>query len=120
MINGETASKMGIKFLEEEKCFKLAGGLEQGDCTNETFEEAIRTLGKKRVAELYKRLPKQLKIYVLWQLHPTSNNRFYDKLEQIWNDYRYLEDWNRPDRCRQFKKYCREAEEALLKYLGAK
>lgn len=54
MINDETAANMGIRFLEEEKCFKLAGGLEQGDCVDEVFEGAVRTLGKKRVAELQK------------------------------------------------------------------
>lgn len=110
---------MGIRFLEEERCFKLAGGLEQDECTNDTFEKAIRTLGKKRVAELYHKLPQQLKIHLLWQLHSRNDARFYNKVERIWEEYRFLECMVHPDRHKEFKNYCREAEETLLKYLGA-
>lgn len=120
MIGSDTASKMGIRFLEEEKCFRLAGGLEQGDCVDETFEEAIRTLGKKRVAQLYKKLPKQLKIYVLRMPFPSNDKRFEEKFMKIWMDHPNLHHRDHPDRCKGFKDYYRESEEALLKYLGVK
>jgi len=91
-----------------------------GKKVDETFEKAVRTLGKKRVAQLYKKLPKQLKIYLLWMLVPLNNKRFEEKFMKIYDKHQYLHMMVCRDRCKGFKDYYRESEEALLKYLGAK
>lgn len=117
MIGQRVAKKLAIRFLKEEGCHKLVIGLRYGDCLDSTFARAVRTLGKKRVAELYKRLPKPLKIYLLWDLTPKGDKRFHKKFMELWEDYTVIHGRDRPDRCREFKSYYRRAEKALLKYL---
>lgn len=121
MISYKTAGRLGAKFLRKEKCFKLADGIERRRaCLDETFKNAVQTLGKKKVAELYDRLPQQLKDYVLWDLCPKSDRRFNKKFMAIWDAYTGLTSSERPNRRKEFKNYYREAEEALLQYLGAR
>lgn len=121
MIGYKTVTKMGIKFLEQEGCLKLTEDIEyDGVCLSRTFTNAVRSLGKKRVAELYNKLPIQLKIYILWNLCPIGDKRFSKKFIDLWGDYPHLHRMVHPDRSKAFSSYSRRAEKALLKYLAGR
>lgn len=118
MIGNKIVTKVGIKFLKQEGCLKLAEDIEyDGVCLSGTFTNAVKSLGKKRVAELYKKLPNSLKIYMLWNLCPRGDKRFNKKFIDIWGDYPHLRRMVHPDRSKAFSSYYRRAEKALLKYL---
>lgn len=120
MIGADAAIEMGIKFFRQEKLSNFVAGLKRGVCLDGIFADAVKFLGKKKTAELYRRLPKALKVYVLWNLDPHNNQKFNKKFIRIWDDYTDLHYRDRPDRCRKFSSYYRRAEKALLEYLGAK
>lgn len=111
MIKSEKeAQRQGINFFNKNGLPKFAKMIEDDFCLDEIFPKIVRSLGKKRVLVLYRKLRGEFKIYFLNNLW-SGSQRLNEQLQKI--DLKYQR-WKNPI---ANPKYLRETEGALIKYL---
>lgn len=106
----EEAQRQGIDFFNHQDLPKFAGMVDDGVCLDELFPKIVRSLGKKRVLLLYRKLRGELKVYFLNQFR-TGSRKFNWRLQKI--DLKYKR-WKNPI---SNPKYLREVNGLLIKYL---
>lgn len=106
----EEALRQGIDFFNKRNLPKFAKMVEDGVCLDELFPKIMRSLGKKKVLLLYRKLRGELKTYFLNNFW-SGSQRFNGQLQKIDLEYKR---WKNPI---SNPKYLREVEELLIKYL---
>ncbi|MBA7601137.1 hypothetical protein ES703_08204 [subsurface metagenome] len=106
----EEALRQGIDFFNHRDLPKFAKMVEEGVCLDELFPKIVRSLGKKRVLMLYRKLREELKAYFL-NYFRTGSRKFNRQLHKIDLEYKR---WNNPI---SNPKYLREIDRLLVKYL---
>ena len=106
----EEAQRQGIDFFNHQDLPKFAGMVDDGVCLDELFPKIVRSLGKKRVLILYRKLRRELKIYFLNNFS-SGSQKFNGQLQKIDLEY---ERWKNPI---SNPKYLREVDRLLIKYL---
>lgn len=113
MIAQTEARRQAVDFLDSEKLPELSKMVKKGDCLWEIFPAAERSLGKKRVLVLYRKLPTELRKYFLIYFLSRSGE-LNAKLREIDDECGYPED-PAPN-----SEYFRLLEKILVKYLRSK
>lgn len=106
----EEALRQGINFFNHRNLPKFTKMVEEGICLDELFPKIVRSLGKKRILALYRKLRGELKIYFLNNFC-SGSRKFERQLQKIDLEYKR---WKNPI---SNPKYLREVEELLIKYL---
>lgn len=111
MISESEARRQAVDFFDSENLPELSEMVgKKIVCLSEIFPKAVRSLGKKRVLVLYRKLPSELRKYFL--IHFLSNSkRLNEKLQKIDDKYGISKD--------PFSnsKYLQAVEKALIWYL---
>lgn len=118
MILESTARKMGVRFFKEHKLPKLAKMVDDYLCVDSVFEVAAKSLGKKKLKQLYLALPKSLKIYFLFYFNGYNEFRLEQSIGRIWEKFPDVPTEGRPERRKDGQELIKEMDEALQRYFA--
>ncbi len=109
MISQVEARGQAVDFLDSENLPELSKMTKEGACLSEIFPKAMKSLGKKRILALYRKLPSELREYLLIYFL-TDSEKFNERLRKIDDKYGGLN-------LAPNSKYFQAVEKALVKYL---
>ena len=109
MISEREARRQAVGFLAPENLPELSKMVAEGACLSEIFPKAVKSLGKKRVLVLYRKLSSELREYFLIYTL-TNSEKFNERLRKIDDKYGGLN-------LAPNSKYFQAVEKALVWYL---